>query len=119
MLSSVLNSEKAILVNIQIMRTFTKLRKMIENNQDLRTKIEEMEKKYDTQFKIIFESIKHLIEPNIKPKRKMGFYVADEKIKGLKSSKGIKFYNDCSFAYFFLALIPHYSALNSGSSRQH
>ena len=93
MLSSVLNSERAIMVNIQIMRTFTKLREMIESNKDLRRKIEEIEKKYDKQFQIVFEAIKRLIEPEIKPKRKVGFYVANEEIKNLNDFKGIRFYD--------------------------
>ena len=93
MLSSILNSKRAIQVNIQIMRTFTKLREMIESNKDLREKIEEMEKKYDKQFQIVFEAIKRLIEPELKPKRKIGFYVADEEIKNLKNFKGIRFYD--------------------------
>ena len=63
MLSSVLNSERAVQVNIQIMRTFTKLRRILVQNADLRKKIEEMEKKYDYQFKIVFEAIKELLEP--------------------------------------------------------
>lgn len=94
MLSSVLNSERAILVNIQIMRTFTKLREMIESNKDLKRKIEDMEKKYDSQFHIVFEAIKKLIEPEVKQKRKIGFYVADEEIKNIKNFKGIKFYDN-------------------------
>ncbi len=73
MLSTVLNSERAINVNIQIMRTFTKLREMVENNRDLRKKFEGMEKKYDKQFQIVFEAIKCLIEPEVKPKKKIGF----------------------------------------------
>lgn len=73
MLSSVLNSERAIDVNIQIMRTFTKLREMIENNKDLRKKIEEMESKYDKQFAIVFDAIKKLVEEPVKPKRRVGF----------------------------------------------
>ena len=93
MLSSILNSERAIMVNIQIMRTFTKLREMIESHKDLKRKIENMEKKYDGQFQIVFEAIKRLIEPELKPKRKIGFYVADEEIKNLKSFKGIRFYD--------------------------
>jgi len=92
MLSSVLNSKRAIMVNIQIIRAFTKLREMIEGNRDLKKKIEEMERKYDTQFKVVFEAIKNLIEPERKPKRKIGFYVADEKTKNIKNFKGIKFY---------------------------
>ena len=94
MLSSVLNSKRAVMVNIQIMRTFTKLREMIECHKDLKRKIEDMEKKYDTQFQIVFEAIKKLIEPELKSKRKLGFYVANEEIKDLKGFKGIKFYND-------------------------
>jgi hypothetical protein len=94
MLSSVLNSERAIMVNIQIMRTFTKLREMIEGNKDLRRKIEEMEKKYDTQFKVVFEAIKRLVEPEVKLKRKVGFYIADKEIKNLTNFKGIKFYDE-------------------------
>ena len=94
MLSTVLNSERAINVNIQIMRTFTKLREMVESHKDLKRKIEDMEKKYDTQFQIVFEAIKKLIEPEVKPKRKIGFYVADEGIKNMKNFRGIKFYDE-------------------------
>ena len=93
MLSSILNSERAIMVNIQIMRIFTKLREMIENHKDLKRKIEDMEKKYDKQFQIVFEAIKKLIEPEVKPKRKIGFYIADKEIKDLKGFQGIKFYD--------------------------
>ncbi len=57
MLSSVLNSNRAIQVNIQIIRTFTKLRELIASNKDLREKIEKLESKYDQQFKIIFDAI--------------------------------------------------------------
>jgi hypothetical protein len=74
MLSSVLNSERAILVNIQIMRAFTKLRKMLLTHVDLKRKIEDMEKKYDKQFKIVFEAIRELISPKEeKTKRRIGF----------------------------------------------
>ena len=74
MLSSVLNSERAILVNIQIMRAFTQLRRMLLTNKDLKRKIEEMEKKYDKQFIIVFQAIKQLLEPPpVKPKQRIGF----------------------------------------------
>jgi len=73
MLSSVLNSERAIQVNIQIMRTFTKLREMLTTHKGLKQKIEEMEKKYDYQFKVVFETIKQLIEPPQKSKKRIGF----------------------------------------------
>jgi len=78
MLSSILNSKKAILVNIQIMRVFTKLREMLASHRDLKRKIEEIENKYDHQFKVVFDAIKELIEQNQKPQmpekpKKFGF----------------------------------------------
>lgn len=73
MLSSVLRSKRAIQVNIQIMRAFTQLRQMLSTHKDLKRKIEEMEERYDEQFRIVFEAIKQLIETEGKPKRKIGF----------------------------------------------
>ena len=73
MLSSVLNSERAIQVNIEIMRAFTKIREIIGAHKDLRQKIDDMEKKYDRQFRVVFEAIKQLLEPPIKPKEPIGF----------------------------------------------
>ena len=73
MLSSVLNSDRAITVNIQIMRTFTKLREMLSTHKKLQQKIEKMEKKYDHQFKIVFDAIKELIESPQKPRKRIGF----------------------------------------------
>jgi hypothetical protein len=73
MLSSILNSPRAIQVNIQIMRTFGKLRDMISNHKDLARKLAELEKKYDGQFQIVFEAIRQLIEQPEKPRRKIGF----------------------------------------------
>ncbi len=76
MLSSVLNSPQAIQVNIQIMRTFTKLRELMATHKDLKQKIEEMEQKYDYQFKVVFEAIKKLIEqPPEPPSNPIGFHV--------------------------------------------
>lgn len=63
MLSSVLHSERAIQVNILIMRAFVKLRELLASHKDLARKLEEMEKKYDAQFKVVFEVIKQLMEP--------------------------------------------------------
>jgi len=74
MLSSVLNSDRAIKVNIQIMRAFVQLRQMLLANTDLRRKIEEMEKKYDQQFAIVFEAIKQLLEPP-KQTQAIGFHI--------------------------------------------
>ena len=73
MLSSVLKSKRAIQVNIQIMRAFIKLKEMLSTHKDLKQKIEEMEKKYDYQFKIVFDAIKQLLEPPVVPKGKIGF----------------------------------------------
>ena len=73
MLSSVLTSQRAIQVNIEIMRTFVKLREMISSHKDLARKLNEIEKKYDGQFQIVFEAIKQLMEIEEKPKKKIGF----------------------------------------------
>lgn len=73
MLSSVLRSWRAIQVNIQIMRAFTRLRRMLTGYEELKHKIEAMEKKYDQNFQVVFEAIKQLIEIESRPKRKIGF----------------------------------------------
>ena len=79
MLSSVLNSDRAIEVNIQIMRVFTQLRRMIESHQDLRHKIEEMEKKYDSQFKAVFAAIRQLMTyPDDAYKRNKAGFIANK-----------------------------------------
>lgn len=73
MLSSVLNSERAVQVNIQIMRAFTKLRERLASHKELRQKIEEMEEKYDHHFKVVFKAIKEILEPAVPPKENIGF----------------------------------------------
>jgi len=74
MLSSVLKSKQAIRVNIQIMRTFTKIREMIVSNKVLREKIEAMERKYDSKFKVVFDVIKRLVDKDtIEPVKIIGF----------------------------------------------
>ncbi len=75
MLSSVLNSERALMVNIQIMRAFIQLKRLLLTNVDLRRKIEGMERKYDKQFAIVFQAIKQLLAPPAKEKRIIGFRV--------------------------------------------
>lgn len=75
MLSSVLRSKSAVGVNIQIMRAFVKLRKLISSHEELLTKVEAMEKKYDRQFQVVFEAIKQLMKPVVKPIRKIGFRI--------------------------------------------
>ncbi len=73
MLSSVLNSKRAIQVNIQIIRIFTKLRDMIDAYKELRERVEEMEKKNETNFTAIFEAIRLLIKDDNEPKQQIGY----------------------------------------------
>jgi phage regulator Rha-like protein len=88
MLSSVLNSDRAVQVNILIMRAFTQLRKMLSTHEDLKRKIESMEEKYDQQFQIVFEAIKQLLETDEKPKKKIGFTVKEkQKVYGKRVKK--------------------------------
>ena len=73
MLSSVLNSDRAISVNIQIIRTFTKIRELLATNEALQRKVMEMERKYDGKIKEIFDAIGLLFTDKIKPKKEIGF----------------------------------------------
>src|SRR4030067_1631692 len=73
MLSSVLNSKRAVQVNIAIMRVFVKLREMIASNKELAKKLDNLEKKYDTQFKVVFDAIRQLMTPSEPKRRKVGF----------------------------------------------
>jgi ORF6N domain len=75
MLSSVLRSERAVEVNIAIMRTFVQLRRLMNSNADLARKIENLEKKYDEKFATVFAAIKQLIAPSSAPaKKRIGFH---------------------------------------------
>jgi len=74
MLSSVLRSRRAIEVNIAIMRTFVKLREILASNEILRRKIESMERKYDEQFKAVFEVLQKMLAEPKKPKEPFGFH---------------------------------------------
>ena len=74
MLSSVLRSQRAVEVNIAIMRTFVQLRRLMDTNRDLARKIEALEKKYDEQFSVVFEAIKKLIAPPSPAKKQIGFH---------------------------------------------
>jgi hypothetical protein len=74
MLSSVLRSERAVRVNIEIMRAFVRMRQILATNADLARKLNALEKKYDNQFKIVFDAIRELMTPPPVPKRgKFGF----------------------------------------------
>jgi hypothetical protein len=81
MLSSVLNSRRAIKVNIMIMRAFVSLRWMVSSNKALLQKLEEMERKYDKQFKIVFEAIRQLMTPPETKKRKIGFDLKEKQAR--------------------------------------
>jgi hypothetical protein len=78
MLSSVLKSPRAVQVNIQIMRTFAKLREIISQHKDLARRLDELGKKYDAQFKIVFDAIWELMKPPEPKRRPIGF-IAEEK----------------------------------------
>ena len=76
MLSSVLRSDRAIAVNIQIMRAFVQLKRMLASHADLARKIESLEKKYDSQFRAVFDAIRELMAPQINVKKQpIGFKV--------------------------------------------
>ena len=88
MLSSVLNSSTAVQVNIQIMRTFAKLREILSRHRDLARRLDELEKKYDAQFKIVFEAIRELMKPPESKKRPIGFLVEEPKVPYRTKTKG-------------------------------
>jgi hypothetical protein len=78
MLSSVLRSERAVLVNIEIMRAFVRLRRILSSNVELARKLNELEAKYDTQFKVVFDTIRELMTaPRSSPRRRIGFVTSD------------------------------------------
>jgi hypothetical protein len=77
MLSSVLRSPRAVRVNIEIMRAFVRLRRMLQTNADLARKLAALEKKYDTQFKVVFHAIRELMATPEEPQRSIGFRVEE------------------------------------------
>ena len=86
MLSSVLRSKRAIAVNIAIMRTFVKLREILATNEALRRKIESMERKYEEQFKLVFNVLSKMVMADSKPKSRIGF-LSEAKEHVLKKNK--------------------------------
>ena len=79
MLSSVLKSERAVQVNVTIMRTFVKIRELLGTHADLVRRLDELEKKYDKQFAVVFEAIRQLMTPEpVPPSRRIGFSTEDE-----------------------------------------
>ncbi len=73
MLSSVLHSPRAIQVNVAIIRTFVRLRQMLATNKDLSRRLKKLEKKYDAQFREVFDAIRDLMDPPVKQTRLIGF----------------------------------------------
>lgn len=73
MLSSVLRSKRAVRVNIEIMRAFVRLRQILASHKELARKLEELEKKYDAQFKVVFDAIRELMTPPEPKRRRIGF----------------------------------------------
>ncbi|MBN2290823.1 MAG: ORF6N domain-containing protein [Pirellulales bacterium] len=79
MLSSVLRSPRAVAVNIEIMRAFVRLRQLLASHADLARKLDALERKYDTQFKVVFDAIRRLMAPSPdKPRKKIGFHTKGE-----------------------------------------
>ncbi len=79
MLSSVLNSQRAVQVNIAVMRTFVRLRQMLISNAGLARKLEQLEKKYDHQFKVVFDAIRQLMIPPEPKLKQIGFHAKSVK----------------------------------------
>jgi len=79
MLSGVLNSPRAVKVNVEIMRAFVRLRKLLATHTDLARKLTALEQKYDEQFKVVFDAIRALMAPPEKPCKKIGFEVKEKR----------------------------------------
>jgi hypothetical protein len=77
MLSGVLRSKRAVQVNVEIMRAFVRLRRMLASNEDLARKLAALEKKYDSQFRVVFEAIRELMRPPEPNKRKIAFLLKE------------------------------------------
>jgi hypothetical protein len=87
MLSSVLRSKRAISVNIAIMRAFVKMRGLIDENKEIKRRLDILESKYDRQFKIVFDAIRQLIATESKPRNPIGFRIEEKKSEKSSSSK--------------------------------
>jgi hypothetical protein len=75
MLANVLNSERAAQTSVLVVRAFVRLRQLLSSNAELARKLESLEKKYDAQFKVVFDAIRQLMSPPARPKREIGFHV--------------------------------------------
>ena len=79
MLSSVLRTKRAVLVNIEIMRAFVRLRQMLATNVNLERRLNELERKYDSQFKVVFDAIRQLMAPKEAAKKRIGFQLKEKR----------------------------------------
>lgn len=77
MLSSVLRSHRAVLVNVEIMRAFVRLRQLLDSHAELARKLAALERRYDTQFKVVFDAIRALMAPPAEPPKRIGFQNED------------------------------------------
>ena len=91
MLSGILNSDRAIEVNIAIMRAFVKLRRMLQEHADLSQKLASMEKKYDKNFRIVFDALKNLMTEPEPKKKQIGFQVKESRATYHMSKKHSRF----------------------------
>jgi hypothetical protein len=78
MLSSVLNSQRAVQVNVEIMRAFVRLRSLLASHAELAGKLDALERKYDAQFKVVFDAIRQLMTPPPSPRRPIGFHASTD-----------------------------------------
>ncbi len=90
MLSTVLNSERAIEVNIAIMRAFVQLRQMLQSNEELNRKLIALEQKYDAQFKVVFDALRQLMIPSPQPRKGIGFRSEEKKLETLFADMEVK-----------------------------
>jgi len=74
MLSSLLRSKRAVLVNVEIMRAFVRLRRMLPADADLQRRLDDLERNYDAKFKVVFDAIRELLAPPKKARKQIGFH---------------------------------------------
>jgi len=87
MLSSVLRSKRAVQVNIEIMRTFVKLRRILATHEDLARKLNALENKYDSQFRVVFDAIRQLMATPEKKGKRIGFIVSEKAARYARKSQ--------------------------------
>ena len=91
MLSGVLNSPRAVKVNVEIMRAFVRLRQLLATHTDLARKLTALEQKYDDQFRVVFDAIRALMAPPEKPRKKIGFEVKEGRaVYGKREKRNIR-----------------------------